>query len=123
MIRVELPGHLRALAHVKNEVAVDVAGTVSVLSVIGRAGGSVSDVARDDSGSRNATATPISAILCMRRRFDARAGGPAIARGSGKRQGATVGGRSNRGRLAVQLRFETFCNFHRTANSGVSEGN
>jgi sulfur-carrier protein len=34
MIRVELPGHLRALAHVKGEVVVDVAGTVSVLSVI-----------------------------------------------------------------------------------------
>ena len=34
MIRVELPGHLRALAHVKNEIAVEVAGTVSVLSVL-----------------------------------------------------------------------------------------
>jgi len=34
MIRVELPAHLRALAHVKGEVSVDVSGTVSVLSVI-----------------------------------------------------------------------------------------
>ena len=34
MIRVELPGNLRALGHVKGEVVVDVAGTVSVLSVI-----------------------------------------------------------------------------------------
>ena len=34
MIRVELPGHLRALAHVKGEVTVEVAGTVSVLSVL-----------------------------------------------------------------------------------------
>jgi len=29
-----LPGHLRALAHVKGEVTVEVAGTVSVLSVL-----------------------------------------------------------------------------------------
>ena len=34
MIRVELPAHLRALAHVKGEVQVAVAGTVSVLSVL-----------------------------------------------------------------------------------------
>jgi sulfur-carrier protein len=34
MIRVELPGHLRALAHVKGEVTVDVTGTVSVLNVL-----------------------------------------------------------------------------------------
>jgi len=34
MIRVELPGHLRALAHVQGEVTVEVAGTVSVLSVL-----------------------------------------------------------------------------------------
>jgi sulfur-carrier protein len=34
MIRVELPAHLRALAHVKGEVSVEVAGTVSVLSVL-----------------------------------------------------------------------------------------
>jgi hypothetical protein len=34
MIRVELPGHLRALARVKGEVTVEVAGTVSVLSVL-----------------------------------------------------------------------------------------
>lgn len=34
MIRVELPAHLRALAHVKGEVPVEVAGTVSVLSVL-----------------------------------------------------------------------------------------
>lgn len=34
MVRVELPSHLRALAHVKGEVTVEVAGTVSVLSVL-----------------------------------------------------------------------------------------
>jgi hypothetical protein len=34
MIRVELPAHLRALAHVKGEVAVEVAGIASVLSVL-----------------------------------------------------------------------------------------
>src|SRR5580765_1005523 len=34
MIRVELPGHLRALARVKGEVTVEVAGTVSVLLVL-----------------------------------------------------------------------------------------
>lgn len=34
MVRVELPAHLRALAHVKGEVTVEVAGTVSVLSVL-----------------------------------------------------------------------------------------
>src|SRR5713101_10167615 len=34
MIRVELPAHLRALAHVRGEVTVEVAGTVSVLSVL-----------------------------------------------------------------------------------------
>jgi molybdopterin synthase sulfur carrier subunit len=34
VIRVELPAHLRALAHVKGEVTVQVAGTVSVLSVL-----------------------------------------------------------------------------------------
>ena len=34
MIRVELPAHLRALAHVKGEVTVEVAGTASVLSVL-----------------------------------------------------------------------------------------
>ena len=34
MIRVELPAHLRALAHVKGEVSVEVAGSVSVLSVL-----------------------------------------------------------------------------------------
>ena len=34
MIRVELPAHLRALAHVKGEVTVQVNGTVSVLSVL-----------------------------------------------------------------------------------------
>ena len=34
MIRVELPAHLRALAHVKGEVAVEVAGVVTVLSVL-----------------------------------------------------------------------------------------
>jgi molybdopterin synthase sulfur carrier subunit len=34
MIRVELPAHLRALAHVKGEVTVEVVGTVSVLSVL-----------------------------------------------------------------------------------------
>jgi molybdopterin converting factor small subunit len=34
MIRVELPAHLRALAHVKGEVPVEVAGTASVLSVL-----------------------------------------------------------------------------------------
>ncbi len=34
MIRVELPAHLRALAHVKGEVAVEVAGVATVLSVL-----------------------------------------------------------------------------------------
>ncbi len=34
MIRVELPAHLRALAHVKGEVSVEVAGAVSVSSVL-----------------------------------------------------------------------------------------
>ena len=34
MVRVELPAHLRALAHVKGEVSVEVAGTVSILSVL-----------------------------------------------------------------------------------------
>jgi molybdopterin synthase sulfur carrier subunit len=34
MIRVLLPAHLRALARVKGEVSVEVAGTVSVLSVL-----------------------------------------------------------------------------------------
>ena len=34
MVRVELPAHLRALAHVKGEVTVEVTGTVSILSVL-----------------------------------------------------------------------------------------
>jgi len=34
MIRVVLPPHLRALAHVRGEVTVEVTGTVSVLSVL-----------------------------------------------------------------------------------------
>jgi sulfur-carrier protein len=34
VIRVELPAHLRSLAHVKGEVSVEVAGSVSVLSVL-----------------------------------------------------------------------------------------
>ena len=34
MIRVMLPGHLRALAQVKGEVTLEVTGTVSVLSVL-----------------------------------------------------------------------------------------
>jgi molybdopterin converting factor small subunit len=34
MIRVELPSHLRALAHVKAEVSVEVEGVPSVLSVL-----------------------------------------------------------------------------------------
>src|SRR5262244_2301231 len=34
MVRVELPAHLRALAHVKGEVSVEVMGTVSILSVL-----------------------------------------------------------------------------------------
>ena len=34
MIRVELPAHLRALAHVKGEVTLEVTGTVCVLSVL-----------------------------------------------------------------------------------------
>ena len=34
MIRVVLPAHLRALAHVKGEVTLEVPGTVSVLSVL-----------------------------------------------------------------------------------------
>jgi len=34
MVRVELPAHLRALAHVKGEVTVEVAGTVCILSVL-----------------------------------------------------------------------------------------
>src|SRR5690242_21152637 len=34
MVRVELPAHLRALAHVKGEVSVEVAGTVCILSVL-----------------------------------------------------------------------------------------
>lgn len=34
MVRVELPAHLRALAHVRGEVSVEVTGTVSVLSVL-----------------------------------------------------------------------------------------
>jgi sulfur-carrier protein len=34
MIRVELPAHLRALAHVKGEVTVEVSGTVCVLSIL-----------------------------------------------------------------------------------------
>ena len=34
MVRVELPAHLRALAHVKGEVAVEVADPVSILSVL-----------------------------------------------------------------------------------------
>jgi sulfur-carrier protein len=34
MVRVELPAHLRALAHVKGEVTVEVSGTVSILSVL-----------------------------------------------------------------------------------------
>jgi len=34
MVRVELPAHLRALAHVKGEATVEVAGTVSILSVL-----------------------------------------------------------------------------------------
>src|SRR5258708_18615664 len=38
MIRVELPGHLRALAHVKGEAAVEVTGTGSVLSVLDAVG-------------------------------------------------------------------------------------
>lgn len=34
MVRVELPAHLRALAHVKGEVALEVAGTICILSVL-----------------------------------------------------------------------------------------
>ena len=34
MVRVELPAHLRALAHVKGEVTVEVAGAVCILSVL-----------------------------------------------------------------------------------------
>jgi molybdopterin converting factor small subunit len=34
MIRVELPSHLRALAHVKGEVSVEVEGVASVRSVL-----------------------------------------------------------------------------------------
>jgi hypothetical protein len=34
MIRVVLPPHLRALAHVRGEVTLEVTGTVSVLSVL-----------------------------------------------------------------------------------------
>ena len=34
MVRVELPAHLRALAHVKGEVMVEVAGAISILSVL-----------------------------------------------------------------------------------------
>jgi molybdopterin converting factor small subunit len=34
MIRVELPSHLRALAHVKGEVSVEVEGVASVQSVL-----------------------------------------------------------------------------------------
>lgn len=34
MIRVELPSHLRALAHVKGEVTLQVEGMVTVLSVL-----------------------------------------------------------------------------------------
>ncbi|HEY1422582.1 MAG TPA: MoaD/ThiS family protein [Candidatus Acidoferrum sp.] len=34
VIRVELPSHLRALAHVKGEVTVEVQGVPSVLSVL-----------------------------------------------------------------------------------------
>ena len=34
MVRVELPAHLRALAHVGREVSVEVPGTVSILSVL-----------------------------------------------------------------------------------------
>ena len=34
MVRVELPAHLRALAHVKGEVTVEITGTVSILSVL-----------------------------------------------------------------------------------------
>lgn len=33
-IRVQLPAHLRALAHVKGEVTVDVDGTVSIATVL-----------------------------------------------------------------------------------------
>ena len=33
-VRVELPAHLRALAQVKGEVAVEVTGTVSILTVL-----------------------------------------------------------------------------------------
>ena len=90
MIRVELPGHLRALAHVKNEVAVEVVGTVSVLSVL--------DALEAQYPMLRGTIR--DHVTRQRRpflRFFA----------CGKRQGATVGSRSNRGRLAVQLRFET----------------
>src|SRR5262245_19587396 len=34
MVRVELPAHLRALAHVKGEVSVEVPGTGSILSAL-----------------------------------------------------------------------------------------
>ena len=34
MIRVELPAHLRTLAHVKSEVTVEVQGVASILAVI-----------------------------------------------------------------------------------------
>jgi len=33
-VRVELPAHLRALARVRGEVSVEVAGTVSILTVL-----------------------------------------------------------------------------------------
>jgi len=103
MIRVELPGHLRALAHVKGEVTVEVAGTVSVLSVLDAVETQYPMLRGTIRDHVTQQRRPFFAIFCVRRGFVARASGDAVTRSGGERKRTATGGGSDRGRLAFQL--------------------
>ena len=71
-IRVELPQHLRTLAHVGHEVPIEVQSPVTQRSVLDALEARISDAPRGDSGSRNFAAAGIPSILRLSGRSDAR---------------------------------------------------
>ena len=85
MIRVVLPAHLRTLAHIEGEVALEVDGRGHPALGPGRARGPLSDAARDDARSRHAEAPAIRKVLRLRGGSLPRTAGLPAARGGALR--------------------------------------
>ncbi len=69
MIQVVLPAHLRTLAHVGSEISIEVAGPVTLRSVLDALEATLSDAARDDSRPRHATSAARSCVFSPARKI------------------------------------------------------